>query len=71
MYTLMTVGMRINFYNALPSGSTSHHEILLLLCEVEVGYMTKVLTNEDPENLKKCNKLAHSCQNMYRKYINR
>lgn len=53
MYTLMTVGMRINFYNALPSGSTSHHEILLLLCEVDVGCMTKVLTNENPENLQK------------------
>ena len=53
MYTQMTVGMRINFYNALPSGSTSHHEILLLLCEVDVGCMTKVLTNENPENLQK------------------
>ena len=54
MYTLMmTVEMKINFYNALPSGSTSHHETLLLLCEVDVGCMTKVLTNEDPENLQK------------------
>ena len=54
MYTLMmTVGMTIKFYNALPSGSTSHHETLLLLCEVDVGCMTKVLTNEDPENLQK------------------
>ena len=53
MYTLTTVGIKINFDNALPSGSTSHHEILLLLCEVDVGCMTKVLTNEDPENLQK------------------
>ena len=53
MYTLTTVGMKINFDNALPSGSTSHHEILLLPCEVDVGCMTKVLTNEDLENLQK------------------
>ena len=53
MYTLMTIGMKIIFYNALPSGSTSHHEILPLLCEVGVGCMTNVLTTEDLENLQK------------------
>ena len=53
MYTLTTVWMKMNFDNALPSGSTSHHEILLLPCEVDVGCMTKVLTNEDLENLQK------------------
>ena len=50
---MVTVEMKINFYNTLPSGSTSHHEILLLPCEVDVGCMTKVLTNEDLENLQK------------------